>query len=63
LTTQWFSTAGSFPDAPPGGTGVQKWTLDDDVPALGGNVDLWIVGHDDRGGTTMTHRAFTVTSP
>ncbi len=63
LTTQWFSTAGSFPDAPPSGTGVQKWTLDHGVPAPGGIVDLWLVGHDDRGGTVMTHRSFTVVAP
>jgi len=58
LTTQWFATAGSFPDQPVGGTAVQKWTLDRALPPPGGAIDLWIVGHDERGGTTMSHRNF-----
>lgn len=60
LTTQWFATAGSFPNAPVGGTGVQKFTLDRALPAPGSIIDLWAVGHDDRGGTTMTHRMFVM---
>lgn len=60
LATQWFATAGSFPDAPVGGTGVQKFTLDRALPAAGGTVDLWAVGHDDRGGTMVIHRAFVM---
>lgn len=60
LTTQWFATAGSFPDAPVGGTGVQELTLDRALPPSGGTIDLWAVGHDERGGTTMTHRAFVL---
>jgi hypothetical protein len=56
LTTQWFATAGEFPDTPIGGAGVQTLTFDKDVPALGSTVDLWVVGHDDRGGTDMLHR-------
>lgn len=60
LTTQWFATAGSFPDAPVGGTGVQKFTLDRALPPAGGTVDLWAVGHDERGGTTLAHRTFVM---
>ncbi|HEX9100969.1 MAG TPA: hypothetical protein VF997_02130 [Polyangia bacterium] len=60
LTTQWFATAGSFPDSPVGGTGVQKLTLDRALPAAGGTFDLWAVGHDERGGTAMTHRTFVM---
>jgi hypothetical protein len=56
LTTQWFATAGTFPDMPVGGTAVQKLTLDRELPPSGGTVDLWVVGHDDRGGTGMLHR-------
>ena len=55
LTTQWFATAGTFPDAPVGGTGVEPLTLDRGLPPSGGSIDVWIVGHDDRGGTTMVH--------
>ena len=60
LTTQWFATAGSFPNAPVGGTAVQKLTLDRALPPAGGTIDLWVVGHDDRGGTAMTHRSFVM---
>ena len=58
LTTQWFATAGTFPNQPVGGTAVQKLTLDRAVPPSGGTFDLWVVGHDDRGGSTMAHRTF-----
>ena len=60
LTTQWFATAGTFPDQPVGGTAVQKWTLDRALPPAGGTIDLWVVGHDDRGGTAMSHRTFVL---
>jgi hypothetical protein len=60
LTTQWFATAGSFPDQPIGGTSVQKFTVDRALPPAGGTIDLWIVGHDDRGGTAMMHRQFVL---
>ena len=58
LTTQWFATAGTFPNQPVGGTAVQKLTMDRALPPSGGTIDLWVVGHDDRGGTTMAHRIF-----
>jgi hypothetical protein len=55
LTTQWFATAGTFPNAPVGGTGVQSLTIDRALPPPGGHIDVWVVGHDDRGGSTMVH--------
>ena len=60
LTTQWFATAGTFPDMPVGGTAVQKFTLDRKLPPSGGTVELWVVGHDERGGTGMYHRSFVI---
>jgi hypothetical protein len=60
LTTQWFATAGSFPDQPVGGTAVQKFTIDRALPPRGGTIDLWVVGHDERGGTAMAHRTFVL---
>lgn len=60
LTTQWFSTAGTFPDQPVGGTAVQKLTIDRALPPPGGIIDLWVVGHDDRGGTAIAHRDFVL---
>jgi hypothetical protein len=55
LTTQWFATAGTFPNAPVGGTAVQSLTMDRLLPPVGGHIDVWLVGHDERGGTTMFH--------
>ncbi len=60
LTTQWFSTGGSFPDQPVGGTAVQQLTMDRELPPSGGTIDLWVVGHDERGGTALAHRAFVL---
>jgi hypothetical protein len=60
LTTQWFASAGTFPDQPVGGTGVQKLVLDRALPPAGGTIDLWVVGHDERGGTTMLHGQFVL---
>ncbi|MGZ3426669.1 MAG: hypothetical protein ACXVCV_08475 [Polyangia bacterium] len=60
LTTQWFATAGSFPDQPVGGTAVQSFTLDRALPPSGGIIDLWVVGHDERGGSAMTHHTFVM---
>jgi hypothetical protein len=60
LTTQWFATAGTFPDQSVGGTGVQGFTVDRALPPPGGTFDLWAVGHDERGGTTMSHRTFVM---
>jgi hypothetical protein len=60
LTTQWFATAGTFPDQPVGGTAVQSFLLDRALPPSGGTIDLWVVGHDERGGSTMIHRSFVM---
>ena len=60
LTTQWFATAGSFPDEPVGGTAVQKFTIDRALPPSGGTIDLWVVGHDERGGTALDHHSFVM---
>ena len=60
LTTQWFATAGTFPDQPVGGTAVQSFMLDRALPPSGGTIDLWVVGHDERGGSAMLHRSFVM---
>jgi hypothetical protein len=60
LIAQWFATAGSFPDTPVGGTAVQKFTIDRALPPLGGTIDLWVVGHDERGGIALAHRTFVL---
>ena len=56
VTTQWFATAGSFPDQPPGGTAVQSFKLDrkiDDAQRL--EDAAWAAS-----GTAMTHRSFVM---
>ena len=60
LTTQWFASAGTFPSMPVGGTGVQLLVLDRALPPPGGLIDVWTVGHEERGGTTMLHRQFVL---
>jgi hypothetical protein len=60
LRTQWFSTAGTFPNQPVGGTAVQSLKMDHALPPEGGIIDLWVVAHDDRGGTGIAHRAFVM---
>lgn len=55
LTTQWFATAGTFGDLASGLVTIEVLTLDRELPPPGGSVDLWAVGHDERGGTTMGH--------
>jgi len=60
LVTQWFATGGTFPDQPVGGTAVQKFTADRAPSGGGANIDLWVVGHDERGGTALAHRTFVL---
>jgi hypothetical protein len=57
----WYATAGEFSE---GTTGealpdtVLK--LDKHPPAPGVPIDVWVVAHDDRGGTDWTHRVLVV---
>jgi hypothetical protein len=60
LRTEWYATAGTFPNQPVGGDAVQKFTVDRALPPTGGIIDMWVVAHDDRGGTGMTHRSFVM---
>jgi hypothetical protein len=60
LITQWFATGGTFPDQPVGGTAVQKFTIEGTLPPSGSDIDLWVVGHDERGGTALAHRTFVM---
>jgi hypothetical protein len=73
LDMSWFSTAGTFSDAPSsmmgttmgmgmGGGGFNRnpdqiLTMDNNLPASGGTIDIWVVGRDNRGGSTdLLHR-------
>jgi len=56
LSASWFATAGSFSEDV---TGFPKpntvWTADEGLPPVGGTIDLWVVGRDNRGGTDWLH--------
>jgi hypothetical protein len=55
LNVQWLATAGSLDNETSGADVDETFTLDDGV-ATGTVIDLWVVGHDERGGTDMMHR-------
>jgi hypothetical protein len=56
LTTQWFSTYGVFGAQTSGGDQLEGFRVDGNLPPPGVVFDVWAVGHDERGGTTMLHR-------
>jgi hypothetical protein len=60
LTTQWFATAGTFADGVSGALAYDGFTIDRKLPPRGAKIDLWAVGHDERGGTAITHRTFVM---
>ncbi len=60
LTTQWFSTGGSFDDPISGGNAYDNFHVDGTLPPAGGVIDVWAVGHDERGGTAITHRTLVM---
>jgi hypothetical protein len=57
----WYATAGTFSED---STGLDKpntdWTLNGHVPAVGTQMDLWVVVRDGRGGTDWAHRTFVL---
>ena len=57
LSASWFATGGSFSEAV---TGLPLpntvWSANQDLPAAGSTIDLWVVGRDNRGGTDFLHR-------
>ena len=61
LSVAWFASGGSLSEAV---TGLDKpdtvWRADEDLPAPGGTIDLWIVGRDERGGTDWLHRTLVL---
>lgn len=60
LTTEWFATAGTFADAVSGGRAYEGFKIDRALPPSGGVIDLWAVGHDERGGTAILHRTLVM---
>jgi hypothetical protein len=55
LTVQWFATAGTFATPTTSAIQVEPFALDRRLPRQFGIIDLWAVGHDERGGTTIVH--------
>ena len=58
LTTQWFATGGHLPVTCPSVAPACSAGLDRALPPSGGTIDLWVVGHDERGGTAMPIASF-----
>ncbi|MDB4970274.1 MAG: hypothetical protein JWN44_5963 [Myxococcales bacterium] len=56
LTVQWFATAGTFGKETTSALQTEEYILDRNVPKRFGTVDLWAVGHDERGGVTIVHQ-------
>jgi hypothetical protein len=57
LTTSWFTTAGELDHKKTSDERPQNVLhLDARLPAAGAIIDLYIVGHDERGGTDYLHR-------
>lgn len=67
LSASWFTTGGTIGGGFGGGFGGGGFggggmpsdvtlTLDNNLPAVGGLIDLWVVTRDNRGGTDYQHR-------
>jgi hypothetical protein len=56
LTAQWYATGGSLDNETSGADVDETLTLDKQLPPTGGVIDLWVAGHDERGGTDIMHR-------
>lgn len=61
LSVAWFASGGSLSEPV---TSLAKpttvWRADQDLPAIGATIDLWIVGRDERGGTDWLHRTLVL---
>jgi hypothetical protein len=61
LKYSWFCTAGTLDSDRTSATEpTNLLTLDERLPELGGNVDLFVVVHDERGGVGYTHRSLVL---
>jgi hypothetical protein len=60
LTVQWFATAGTFGLEATSALQVEGFVLDRRLPKRFGSFDLWAVGHDERGGTTIAHETIVM---
>jgi hypothetical protein len=60
----WYATAGSFEHQVTGLNAADtRFALDVHVPAAGSTITLWVVVHDERGGTDFLTRSIAVRSP
>jgi hypothetical protein len=56
LTVQWLATGGSLDNETSGADTDETFKADKRLPPSGAVIDLWVVGHDERGGTDLMHR-------
>jgi hypothetical protein len=56
LTAQWYATGGSLDNETSGADVDEGFTADQHLPPAGSVIDLWVAGHDERGGTDLMHR-------
>lgn len=56
LTAQWFSTGGSLDNETSGADVDETFRTNKRLPPPGTVIDLWVVAHDERGGSDMMHR-------
>jgi hypothetical protein len=56
LTVQWYATGGTLDNETSGADVDETFTADKQLPAPGSVIDLWVAGHDERGGSDLMHR-------
>jgi hypothetical protein len=56
LTAQWYATGGSLDNETSGADVDETFKTDQHLPPAGSVIDVWVAGHDERGGTDLMHR-------
>jgi hypothetical protein len=56
LTAQWYATGGSLDNETSGADVDETFNTDKHLPPPGSVIDVWVAGHDERGGTDLMHR-------
>jgi hypothetical protein len=56
LTAQWYATGGSLDNESSGADVDETFKTDKRLPPVGSVIDLWVAGHDERGGSDLMHR-------
>jgi hypothetical protein len=56
LTAQWYATGGSLDNETSGADVDETFKADKHLAGAGSVIDLWVAGHDERGGSDLVHR-------